>query len=205
MMRLLPLRLCIAFLLLALTAEGASAISWFSRGHGRAPEMSRVFICHNYTCRMVTPVRFSAADIARIAGDLRGDTGSAAAERQAISLAVQTFEKIVGQRIGTSGDLPGMQFGQGTPDQMDCMDEATNTTALLVFLSAHGYLRYHTVQEPASRGFFLDGRYPHATAVVSVNGSGDKWAIDSWPRANGEPPVIQPLPEWRRSRTGAES
>jgi hypothetical protein len=205
MTKLLPLRLALAFLLLAVTVEGAFAVNWFSRGHGRAPEMDRIFICHNYTCRMVTPVRFSAEDIAEIAGDLQGDTGSAAAELQAISQAVQTFERIVGQRIGTSNDLPGMQFGQGTPDQMDCMDEATNTTALLVFLSAHGYLRYHTVREPASRGFFLDGRYPHATAVVSVNSSGEKWAIDSWPRANAEPPVIQPLPEWRRSRTGAES
>jgi hypothetical protein len=95
-----------------------------------------------------------------------------------------------------------MQFGQGKPDQMDCIDEATNTTSLLVLLAAHGYLRHHQVEEPASRGFFLDGRYPHATAVLSVNGSGEKWAIDSWPRANAEAPVVLPLAEWRRLRGG---
>lgn len=192
-------------LLLACAADAALALSWFGRGHGRAPEMNRVNVCHGYTCRIVTPVALSQADLAKIAGDLRGDTGSAEAERQAISRAVQRFERLVGPRIGTAHDLPGMQFGQGSPDQMDCIDEATNTTSLLWILAAHGYLKHHKVLEPASRGFFLDGRYPHATAVLSVKGSGEKWAIDSWPRANGEPPVIQPLPVWRRSRSGAES
>ncbi len=191
-------------LVLALAGSSAFAIDWYSRGHGRAPEGDRVHVCHGYTCRIITPVKFSSGDIARIAGDLRG-AADAEAERRAISRAVQTFELIVGARIGTSNDRPGMQFGQGSADQMDCIDEATNTTSLLVLLTAHGFLKHHAVEEPASRGFFLDGRYPHATAVVSVKASGEKWAIDSWPRANGEPPVIQPLAEWRRSREGAEA
>ncbi len=181
-------------------ADAALAINWFSRGYGRAPESDRVHVCHGYSCRIVTPVRLSAADIAKIAGDLRGGTSGAEAELKAISRAVQTFEKIVGPRIGTGNDLPGMQFGQAKPDQMDCIDEATNTTSLLMLLSEHGYIQHHVVREPASRGFFLDGRYPHATAVLSVKGSKEKWAVDSWPRANGEPPVVQPLPVWRRSR-----
>jgi hypothetical protein len=204
MSQLVCARLCIV-LVLALAADGAFAINWFSRGHGRAPEGNRVNICHGYTCRIVTPVAFRADDILRIAGDLRGGMATAEAERSAVSRAVQAFEQIVGARIGTGNDLPGMQFGKGTPDQMDCMDEATNTTSLLVFLAERGFLKHHQVEEPSSRGFFLDGRYPHATAVLSVNGSGEKWAIDSWPRANGEPPVIQPLPVWKRSRTGAQS
>jgi hypothetical protein len=187
------------------SAHGAFAVNWFKRGHGRAPEANRVHICHNYTCRSVTPVTLSDADIAEIAGDLQAGAVDAAAERDAISRSVQTFERIVGERIGTSGDLPGMQFGQGNPGQMDCMDEATNTTSLLVVLQAHGYLHHHRVAEPASRGFFLDGRYPHATAVLRETASGAKWAIDSWPRANAEPPVIQSLPEWKRSRSGVES
>ena len=197
-------RLCAVFLL-TLTADCALALNWYSSGHGRAPEGNRLNICHGYSCRIVTPVRLSADDIARIAGNLRRGTAGPEAERDAISRAVQAFERIVGARIGTGNDLPGMQFGQGTPDQMDCIDEATNTTSLLVFLRAQGYLKHHTVEEPAARGFFLDGRYPHNTAVLSVIGSGEKWAVDSWPNANGEPPVIQPLGIWRRSRSGADS
>ncbi len=196
--------LCVV-MALAVAAESAFAVNWFSRGHGRAPEADRVHVCHGYMCRIVTPVRLSAGDIAEIAGDLGNGTANAEAERHAISRAVQTFERIVGARVGTANDLPGMQFGQGSPDQMDCIDEATNTTSLLVLLTMHGYLRHHHVAEPASRGFFLDGRYPHATAVVVERAGGAKWAIDSWPRANAEPPVIQPLPEWRRSRSGPET
>jgi hypothetical protein len=189
-----------ALLVLAAFADSASALSWYSRGHGRAPHGDRVSICHGYSCRLVTPVRFTPAEIAKIAGPLVKGVPDAAAERKALSGVVQRFEVIVGAHVGTSGDLPRMQFGRAKPDQMDCIDEATNTTSLLLFLTAHGYLKHHDVLEPAQRGFFLDGRYPHATAVLSVKGTRAKWAIDSWPRANGEPPVIQPLPVWRRDR-----
>jgi hypothetical protein len=176
---------------------------WYDRDHGRAPSGTRVFVCHGYTCRIVTPVTFSAAELAAIAGPLVTGVADPAAEREVLGQAVQIFETIVGGRIGTSADLPGMQFGQGTDDQMDCIDEATNTTSLLLMLAKHGYLRHHEVKEPSARGFFLDGRYPHATAVLAETGSGEKWAIDSWPRANALPPIIQPLSEWRRSRIGA--
>jgi hypothetical protein len=179
-----------------------SAADWYERGHGRAPVGNRVFVCHGYTCRVVTPVTFSATELASIAGALVGGVPDAAAERAAVGTAVQTFEAIVGARIGTSGDLAGMQFGRGSDDQLDCIDEATNTTSLLLLLAGHGYLRHHSVREPSARGFFLDGRYPHATAVLAENGMGATWAIDSWPRANAEPPVIQPLPEWKRARAG---
>lgn len=199
MRKLMFLSICAA-LMAGFVADAAWAVKWFSRGHGRAPEANRVFVCHAYSCRMVTPVSLSDADIRKIAGDLRRGMPDAEAEIKAISGAVQRFERMVGARIGTGNDLPGMQFGQAKPDQMDCIDEATNTTSLLVLLSAHGYLKHHDVREPSSRGFFLDGRYPHATAVVAVRGSKEKWAIDSWPNANGEPPVIQPLSVWKRSR-----
>ena len=198
-------RLCLAALLAFGAAEGAGAVNWFDRGHGRAPELNRVFVCHSYTCRMITPVVLTTEDIAAMAGELAAGTADPAAERDAIYLAVQVVERIVGARIGTGNDLPGMQFGRASPDQMDCIDEATNTTSLLVILDAHGYLKHHRVAEPASRGFFLDGRYPHATAVIAVKGSREKWAIDSWPNANGEPPVVQPLPVWRRDRSRAGS
>jgi len=195
-----------ALLLLASAVNSAYALNWFGRGHGRAPHGNRVNICHGYSCRLVTPVKLSPAEVAKIAGALAKGAPDAAAERRAVSAAVQQYEVIVGKHVGTSHDLPGMQFGRAKPDQMDCIDEATNTSSLLLLLASHGYLKHHQVLEPAQRGFFLDGRYPHATAVLSVNGSGAKWAVDSWPRANGEPPVIEPLPKWRRERhTDADS
>jgi hypothetical protein len=197
MRQLIPLIVTVAGLATAAHAQE----SWFTRGHGHPPTANNIYVCHGYTCRIVTPVRFSSDEIALIAGKLVIGVANAAAERAAISHSVQVFEDIVGVRIGTSADLPGMQFGRGADDQMDCIDEATNTTSLLMLLAKNGYLRHHKVELPSARGFFIDLRYPHATAVLTDIGSGDKWAIDSWPRANGEPPVIQLLAEWKRSRT----
>lgn len=191
-------RLAILTVLALVTADAALA-DWYSRGHGRPPVGNRVYVCHGYDCRIVTPVQLSKAEVAKIAGKLKS-AKTPAAERKALDRSVQVFERIVGKRVGTSGDLAGMQFGRGTPDQMDCIDEATNTTSLLRLLAANGYLKHHDIKEPAARGFFIDGRYPHATAVVAERGTGRAWAIDSWPRANAEPPVIQPLSEWRRAR-----
>jgi hypothetical protein len=186
--------------MISFTAGGVSAIEWYGRGHGRPPAGDKVYVCHGYMCRIVTGVRFSAAEIATIAGALRTGADGGAAERAAISNGVQIFEKIVGARIGTASDRPKMQFGRGTSDQMDCIDEATNTSSFLMFLAEHGYLNHHRVEEPTARGFFVDLRYPHATAVLTDLATGEKWAIDSWPRANAEPPVIQRLSEWKRAR-----
>jgi hypothetical protein len=193
------MRMCLA-LVLAVWAVTARAEDWFSRGHGREPTKDTVYVCHGYTCRIVTPVRFSPDELLRIAGGLTEVAADAAAERDNVSLAVQTFEAIVGERIGTSADLPKMQFGRGADDQMDCIDEATNTTALLMMLAKNNYLAHYKVEPPSARGFFLDLRYPHATAVLRDVETGERWAIDSWPRANAEPPVVQPLKVWKRGR-----
>jgi len=188
---------------LTLLATSASALEWFDIRGTQPPRGSRVYICHGYSCRIVSPVTFSEGDLAKIGSSLSQAT-DAAGERAAISAAVQVYETIVGARIGTSADLAKMQFGRGEDNQMDCLDEATNTTSLLVLLAEHGYLKHHDVREPSARGFFFDGRYPHATAVLAEHGTGEKWAIDSWPRANAEPPVIQLLSEWKRARSGDE-
>lgn len=170
-------------------APALAAPDWFAARGVSLPKADRVYICHGYTCRVVTPVTLSLAELNSISAPLQADLADAGAERQAISEAVQRFERIVGARVGTGSDLPGMQFGSNRADQMDCIDEATNTTSLLILLARHGHLRHHRVLEPSGRGFFLDGRYPHATAVIAESGGGSKWAVDSWPRANGEPPV----------------
>ena len=67
---------------------------------------------------------------------------------------------------------------------MDCVDEATNTHALLVYLAKRGMLKHHKVERNASRGHFIDGRYPHWTAVIS-DPKGVTWAVDFLVRADG--------------------
>jgi hypothetical protein len=194
----------IAAAVAALIFLGApAAADWYGARGVPPPVGSRVYVCHGYGCRIVTPVTLTGAEISLIASPFE-DAGDAVAERAALARAVQSFEEIVGVRVGTGGDRPRTQIGEARSDQMDCIDEATNTTSLLKLLATQGALRHHNVGKPAARGFFLDGRYPHATAVIAEAG-GAKWAVDSWPRANAEPPVIQPLAKWLRSREAIPS
>jgi hypothetical protein len=52
------------------------------------------------------------------------------------------------------------------------------------------------VVAPESRGYLLDFRYPHATAVVANRMSGARWAIDPWPKRNGQRPDTLPIAVW---------
>ncbi|MBZ8132636.1 hypothetical protein [Afifella sp. IM 167] len=176
---------------------------WYAARGARAPKGEKVYVCHAFGCLRTSPVTFSPAELKRISAPFRR-AGSPQAERQAISKADQIYEEIVGARIGTSADRGGFEkIGGGDPTQMDCIDEATNTTSLLILLAERGILKHHSVESPVARGFFLDGRYPHATAVVAEVESGRRFAIDSWPIANAEPPVIMPLEKWLSARGGS--
>jgi hypothetical protein len=195
---------CLPPLLILLVWSEAALADWYAKHRARPPSGSKIYVCHGYTCRTVTPVSLSAEEVRRIAKPLHG-TRDAAGERQALSGVVQAYERMIGRRVGTSNDLPATQVGSARRDQMDCIDEATNTTSLLTLLGERGLLKHHRVEAPAARGFFLDGRYPHATAVLAEAATGEKWAVDSWPNANAEPPVIQRLSEWYRDRGGSRS
>ncbi len=137
-------------------------------------------------------------------GHLRSLLAGAAgpeAERAAISEAVQWFERRVGRELGTTADQPrSPPSGANDPTQLDCIDHTLNTMHLMRMAEKNGWLRHHAVDRPRSRGFFLDGRYPHSTAVIRETDSGRRWTVDSWPRANGEPPDIMPLEAWLKAR-----
>ena len=173
---------------------------WYEARSALPPAGDRVYVCHGFGCLYTTPVSFSEAELAMITAPLQADFAAPAQERAALAQSVQAYEEIVGRRIGTSSDRGGFEIVGGEKGQMDCIDEATNTTSLLLMLEARGALKHHKVMHPVARGFFLDGRYPHATAVLGEKAGGEKWAIDSWPDDNGKPPVVQRLDKWLASR-----
>lgn len=201
--------LCRAVLVLGFAAllAGCAAQSlsshdgWYEGRKAQPPKGNRLYICHAFTCARTTPVQLSDEDVLTIAAPLAEPADNAESERRAVAASVRIFESLIGERLGTSADRGGLDLvGGGDPTQMDCIDEATNTTSLLLLLSDKGYLRHHRIMHPVARGFFVDGRYPHATAVLGETASDARWAIDSWPRANAEAPVVQPLQEWMSSR-----
>lgn len=171
--------------------------SWYAYRNAVAPRNEKVVICHAFGCRRRTAISFSSSDMSRLGNILRAGRGSPAAERQAISRAVQWQEKRVAPLVGSANDIGGLDLqNAGVRGQMDCIDEATNTTSLLLVAERNGLLAHHEVRSPVARGFFLDGRYPHATAVVSEKKSSRAFAIDSWPHANGVAPDVMRLEKW---------
>jgi hypothetical protein len=170
------------------------------------PEGNRVTVCHAYTCKMQTPYTFSQKDMAEIAALMRqvkrGDTPFE--ERRAVAYAIAKMETDVGKKLGIK-DKAGMQFtASGDASQMDCVDEATNTTSYLLVLKANGLIRQHTVEGTMSKENLAKGivklnpvqYWPHWTAVLKENKSGQKYAVDSWLFDNGENPAVVKVEDW---------
>jgi hypothetical protein len=170
------------------------------------PKGNRVTICHAYTCKVQTPYTFSRADIAEISAIMtkvkRND--SPFEERRGVAYAIAKMETDVGRKLGIK-DKAGMQFtASGDPSQMDCVDEATNTTSYLLVLKANGLIRHHTVEGTMSKENLAKGivklnpvqYWPHWTAVLKENKSGQKYAVDSWLFDNGENPAVVKVEDW---------
>lgn len=183
-----------ALLVLAGLIAGCTSVSSRYDGEITKVDTTRIYVCHGFDCYFKTRLDLGATDAARFSAIMAG-ASSPQAERAAISKAVQYYETRAGEAIGVR-DEPKSSFGKsGQKGQMDCIDESTNTRSLLLYLAKRGLLKYHTVEKNVSRGFFIDGRYPHSTAVIREKGGGE-WAVDSWYAPMGGASDILPLSEW---------
>ncbi len=161
------------------------------------PSIDAISICHGFGCKFREEMALTGADRAALAKLLAAGSASAAAERRAVGAAGAWFDRRIGPIAGTVGHVArANREYMFDKRQMDCIDTSRNTTSLLLVLAQLKLLRHHTVAEPEARGFLLDGRGPHATAVLVENASGTKWAVDSWTRAYGQAPEIMPLSLW---------
>ena len=170
------------------------------------PDGNRVTVCHAYTCKEQTPYTFSKQDIAEVATIMakvkRADTPYE--ERRAVAYAIAMMEVKVGNKLGIT-DKAGMQFSaSGDPTQQDCVDEATNTTSYLLVLQSNGLIKQHTVEGTMSKENLAKGLvklnpvqyWPHWTAVLKENKSGQRYAVDSWLFDQGENPAVVKVEDW---------
>ena len=183
-------RLCAALLLACCAALPASPVL---AKEATSPKL--IQICHGYGCAYRSKLMLTAADGARFRSIMKAGAGSPKAERAALSKAVSYFDRRANQATGFQ-DRPKTELGKPERGQMDCVDESTNTRALLLYLAERGLLKFHKVQRNTSRGFFLDGRYPHWTAVIS-DPQGVKWVVDPWYASLGGAPDIFPYEQWK--------
>ena len=193
--------LLFAFLLLSHAAPAlaneAEAAAYLSKYEVPPPTTSEVTVCHGFGCKYRTSVRLANSDIARLREILKRGQRSPSAEIDAIANAVAWFERRIGPHTGTTRRTPRAGPDQsGDRSEADCIDESVNTTALLLLAAQLNLLRHHEVEAPQSRGYLIDGRYPHATAVVADVRSGMRWAIDPWTKRNGERPDTLPIERW---------
>lgn len=154
-------------------------------------------VCHGYDCTYKTTVKVWPEEWEQVRAVLTPAAADAAEERQRIVEAVALMERFVGERIGTSADEGGfkMRIG-GDPTQLDCIDETINTTVYFMMMKRDGLFRYHDVGRPAHRGFFLDGRWYHQTAVLREKKTGTDYAVDTWYADNGIPATPLLLSDW---------
>lgn len=106
------------------------------------------------------------------------------------------LERLTGRLTGLDNDRGGSLAGLWRRNQMDCVDESTNTRAYLTMLQNDGLLRYHVVAQTARR--FRPYLYQHYTAVIRETASGRLYAVDSWFFDNGQPAVVLPLETWEK-------
>ncbi|NLH82361.1 MAG: hypothetical protein GX458_16160 [Phyllobacteriaceae bacterium] len=169
-------------------------VRWYAERGAALPLHDRLPYCHGYGCEFKTPIAVGPDEEAQVAAIFAKNGGSPEAERHAVDLADQWWEKLAAPQLGGPPDVRGSDMAHAHQlGQTDCLDEATNTTTLLAWLEHKGYLKYHHVQRPESRGMFL---YAHATAVMTDKITGIDWIADSWMRDSGDPIDVMPLETW---------
>ncbi len=181
----------------ALMLAGCTSISSNYSGEITEAKPTRIYVCHGFNCSYKTRYAVTPKDLNRFAEIMAGGSASAEAERQAIAAADMYYEERAALAIGIRDKAKSNIKQSRVKGQMDCIDESTNTRSLLLFLAENNWLKHHKVEWNVSRGVFIDGRYPHSTAVITENVSGKKWAVDSWFEATGGAPDIVPLSYWK--------
>ena len=193
---------CVALMASNSVASGATrpgvVAATFAEYSVAPPTPATVFVCHGFGCKFRVEIDLTPGDRAKLAQLLAVGRPSAAAERKAVAAAGAWFDKRVGPAAGTANHVAraGMKYMYDVR-QFDCIDSSRNTTSLLMVLDQLNLLRYHEGDEPEARGYMVDGRPPHATAVLTERATGRKWSIDSWTVGYGETLEVMPLERWK--------
>jgi hypothetical protein len=157
------------------------------------PTLETLQVCHGSNCRLETTVRLDASDWNRVRALFEPAASTAVEERQRIANAIGLMEQLVAPQAGTAKDVGRNLAVVDQSGQLDCVDEAVNSSTYLHLIDAAGLLRFHAVETPAHRGGVI---LAHNTAVMRDLATGRRYAVDSWFYDNGSPAVVLPLQTW---------
>lgn len=177
-----------------------AAVSDVSNIYRDAPTLNCFDVCYGGGCAEIRHISISTKEWVQVEAVFANNTDDAklkaAFERKQISEAVGLLEKIVGAKIGTSSDRAGTFNNSNFPGQLDCNDEAINTTTYIHLMQYYGLIKLHEAEDMRTRNFFFNG-WPHTTAVIHDKITGERYAVDSWFYDNGLPATIVPFDVWK--------
>lgn len=183
---------------LVLNAE--AAVSDINRIYHATPSLQAFDVCSGGGCADIKRVSLTQEEWQKVVAIFNNanvvNKGSALQERQQISKAVGKLEEIVGVKAGTSTDRAGTFDNSSYPGQLDCNDEAINTTTYMRLMLQNGLIKLHEIEDLRTRNFFFTG-WPHTTAVIHEIATGNRFAVDSWFYDNGVPATIVPFEQWK--------
>lgn len=167
------------------------------------PTTEKLPHCFNYGCKTIRTVSIGVGLQKELKDLFSPLPDSAEEERYKISNAIGVFEQHIGNMTGTKADLKGTfkPFTRKTDTplkfQQDCVDESTNTTVYLSYLSQKNWLKFHRVTQPQSRQPFMGGNsWWHQSATIKDLKTNQQYAVDSWFEDNGTPAYIVPIEIW---------
>lgn len=158
------------------------------------PHPDNYSICHNNGCAQFAFISLNDRQWSSVEAFFFPIANNAKHEREQIKLALALLEFYSGEQSITYRDQAGNSLTEGIQGQLDCIDEATNSTVYLRLLANADLLKFHQQSSRTSRGGII---IPHNTATILETQSKQRYAVDSWFEANGEPPYIVPLSDWR--------
>jgi hypothetical protein len=175
-----------------------AAMSDINRIYKQIPVLDGFDICMGGGCAEVRHVSLSDEEWQSIASVFKsaGNISDAAQERRLIAMTIGAFETMIGSKTSTATDRAGTFGNSVYPGQLDCNDEAINTTTYMRLMRQNGLLKFHDIEDTRTRNFFFNG-WPHSTAVIHETATGARFAVDSWFYDNGFPATIVPFTVWK--------
>lgn len=197
-----------SLLLIVTMVDARAAISDITTIYRQTPSLQAFDICHGGGCAEINRVALSSDEWLQVSAIFdhspEAEAIGAEQERKLVARAVGMLESLVGIKTGTATDRAGTFGNSNYRGQLDCNDEAINTTTYMRLLRRYGLIKLHEIEGMRTRNFFFNG-WPHTTAVIHEVASGERFAIDSWFYDNGASATILPFAVWKTGYVPADS
>jgi len=193
-----------SLLVLSINGSAQAGIADINRIFRQTPSLNALEVCQGGGCVQFNQVSISDAEWKNVAEIFKIKANNAADERLQIGQAIGALEKIVGAKNGTLSDLAGTFDNDDFPGQLDCNDEAINSTTYMRLLKQGSFMQFHEIEDMRTRNFFFTG-WPHTTAVIREAKTGARFAVDSWFYDNGHAATIVPFATWKANFQPADS